>query len=104
MAKNDKNKPGKIVDPPPQGLSNRARTILIAASGGIGAYGVALQLQDADDIGADDEIAKALQITATVFRRAATSKAFGRNELLRSIADGIYTELGIPVPEDLPTA
>lgn len=80
-------------------VSKRTQTILIAASTGLTTYGSLLQLQDDDDEGADDEIGSALNVAGTVFRRAASGKLNGKENILRTIADGIYQQLGIEVPE-----
>lgn len=78
------------------GLSSRARTILISVASGISTGGVILQLSDANDTGADDETGSALQVAAEVFRRAGTSgQAVNRNDILKAIADGIYTRIGL---------
>lgn len=77
-------------------LSNRARTIVISAASGLSTAGVIAQLQDADDVGSDDEIGAALQAAGEVFRKIGTSgKAFGRNDILKAIADGLYIRIGL---------
>lgn len=76
-------------------LSSRARTIVISAASGLSTAGLIAQLQDADDIGPDDEIGAALQAAGEVFRRIGSSgKTFGRNEILKAIADGLYLRIG----------
>lgn len=80
-------------------VSKRTRTILISVAQGVTTGGVILQLQDDDDEGTDDEIGMALQITGDVFRRVAAGRIKGRDGILRAIADGIYMQLGVDVPE-----
>lgn len=89
----------KIADPKPQLPSKRTQTILIAAATGVSTYGSIIQLQDDNDEGADDEIGAALQATGTVFRKAASGKLSGRKNILRAIADALYTEIGVELPE-----
>lgn len=80
----------------PAPLSNRARTIIVSAAQGLSTAGVIVQLQDADDVGPDDEIGAALQAAGEVFRKIGTSgKAFGRNDILKAIADGLYLRIGL---------
>lgn len=88
--------------PKPTVLSNRARTIAISAASGLSTAGVIAQLQDTDDVGADDEIGAALQAAGEVFRRVGTSnKPFGRNDVLKAIADGLYVRVGLePLEEE----
>ncbi len=86
----------KIEKPP---ISKKTQTILIAVATGATTYGSILQLQDDDETGTDDEIGTALQITGTVFRKAATGKLSGKKNILRAIADALYTEIGVDVPE-----
>jgi hypothetical protein len=87
----------KIEKPPMP--SKRTQTILIAAATGVTTYGSILQLQDDDDVGTDDEIGAALQATGTVFRKAASGKLSGRKSIIRAIADALYAEIGVEVPE-----
>lgn len=51
----------------PAALSTRSRLIVTSAAQGLTTAGVIIQLQDADDIGADDEIGAALQAAGEVF-------------------------------------